>query len=39
MSHAGRPVAKGRMTSVCCRLDPTGPPKSIPIPDSIREKL
>ena len=38
-THTGRRIAAGRMTSVCCRLDPTGPPRSIPIPDAIRQQL
>ncbi|MCO6459170.1 MAG: acyl-CoA thioesterase [Pirellulaceae bacterium] len=35
----GQPLASGRMTAVCCRLDPRGPIRSIPIPDWIRDKL
>jgi len=38
-SIAGRPVASGVVTSVCCRLDPDGTMRSIPIPDLIRERL
>ncbi len=37
--HVGRPVASGRMTSVCCRLDPHHPPKSLVVPDFIADKL
>jgi 4-hydroxybenzoyl-CoA thioesterase/acyl-CoA thioester hydrolase len=33
------PLATGRMTVVCCRLDPDGPLRSIPIPEWIAEKL
>ena len=32
-------LAEGRMTSVCCELDPDRPPKPIPIPAAMREKL
>ncbi|MEX2114573.1 MAG: thioesterase family protein [Pirellulales bacterium] len=38
-SQAGRPVASGQTTSVCCRFDNDGTPKSIPIPTDIAEKL
>lgn len=37
--HAGRPIATGQMTSVCCRLSPVGPPKSMEIPAAVLEKL
>lgn len=37
--HAGRPVASGRMTSVCCRIEPHGPPRSIAIPEAIAARL
>lgn len=37
--HAGRTVAEGEMASVCCRLHDQGPPQSIVIPPSVREKL
>ncbi|MGE3410539.1 MAG: acyl-CoA thioesterase, partial [Pirellulales bacterium] len=37
--HAGRTIASGRMTSVCCRLNPHHPPQSIVIPPSIADKL
>ncbi|MBA4016354.1 MAG: 4-hydroxybenzoyl-CoA thioesterase [Pirellula sp.] len=36
---AGRPVARGEITAVCCRVGGPTPPKSIAIPESIREKL
>lgn len=39
LSHQGRRVATGKLTAVCCRLTPTGPPESIVIPDEIRAKL
>jgi acyl-CoA thioester hydrolase len=39
VSHEGRPVAEGRMTSVCCRIRPGEPPKAVAIPDWVREKL
>lgn len=35
---AGKRVALGKMTSVCCALEPQGM-RSIPIPDAIRKKL
>ena len=38
-SHGGRDVAKGSMTSVCCRIPHGGTPVSIPIPEVIAEKL
>src|ERR1700733_7485083 len=38
-SHNGRDVAKGKMTSVCCRIRHGGSPVSIPIPDEIASKL
>jgi len=37
--HDGRLVATGEMTSVCCRVDHGQPPVSIPIPDSVAQKL
>ena len=38
--HCGtRPVARGEMTSVCCRLADGRPPQSIAIPAWIRTKL
>jgi 4-hydroxybenzoyl-CoA thioesterase/acyl-CoA thioester hydrolase len=39
VSHQGRAVATGRMTSVCCRIRDGQPPEAIPIPDWVREKL
>ena len=38
-THQGRLVAEGQMTSVCCRLLPDHPPRAIPIPAWIVEKL
>ena len=38
-SHAGRPVASGEITTVCCRMESDGTPKSILIPGWISEKL
>jgi acyl-CoA thioester hydrolase len=38
-THAGRDVAKGQMTSVCCRIPHGGTPTPIPIPDVMGEKL
>jgi 4-hydroxybenzoyl-CoA thioesterase/acyl-CoA thioester hydrolase len=34
-----RLVAKGEVTSVCCRVSQSGPPVGIPIPEWIRAKL
>ena len=34
-----REVASGRITTVCCRIQPGGSPRSVAIPDWIREKL
>ena len=39
LSQAGRHVATGKLTAVCCRLTPSGPPESIVIPEEIRVKL
>ncbi len=38
-SHQGHPVANGQITTVCCRFQPDGTPKSIAIPPWIAEKL
>lgn len=35
----GHPVATGQLTTVCCRLRGDGPPRSIPIPAWIVERL
>ena len=39
MSHEGRDVAEGQMTSVCCRVDPHKPLASVPIPGSLADEL
>lgn len=39
MTCGERLVAKGEITSVCCRVSSSGPPVGIAIPDWIREKL
>ena len=38
-SRDGHELAEGTMTSACCRIVPGSRPKSIPIPDAIRQKL
>ena len=38
-AYQGRPVASGQTTTVCCRFQGDGTPKSINIPDWIAEKL
>ena len=38
-SLAGRPVARGTITTVCCRFTPHGATQSLPIPAEIRRKL
>lgn len=38
-SENGRPVASGQTTTVCCRFEEDGTPKSIAIPPWIAEKL
>jgi 4-hydroxybenzoyl-CoA thioesterase/acyl-CoA thioester hydrolase len=35
----GRDVARGEMTSVCCRVAHGTPPVSIPIPEAVAAKL
>jgi 4-hydroxybenzoyl-CoA thioesterase/acyl-CoA thioester hydrolase len=37
--RAGRTIAQGELATVCCRLEDGGPPRSVPIPDAMREKL
>lgn len=37
--HDGRPIASGQITTVCCRFESDGTPKSISIPTWIAEKL
>jgi 4-hydroxybenzoyl-CoA thioesterase/acyl-CoA thioester hydrolase len=39
VSHDGRSVATGNMTSVCCRVPHGGQPVSIPIPDEVAGQL
>lgn len=36
---AGRELAVGEITSVCCRMSPGQPPQSVAIPDWFRAKL
>lgn len=36
--HNGRQVAEGRLTAVCCRMEPDGP-RSVPIPADVVAKL
>ncbi|MBX3412948.1 MAG: acyl-CoA thioesterase [Pirellulales bacterium] len=38
-THAGRPVAEGSLTSVCCRILPDGTPRGIAIPEAIAAKF
>lgn len=38
-SHGGRAVASGEITSVCCRFEADGSPKSISVPGWISDKL
>ncbi|HMO86452.1 MAG TPA: hotdog domain-containing protein, partial [Lacipirellulaceae bacterium] len=38
-SHDGRDVARGRMTSVCCRVAPGEAPASHPLPAEVSQKL
>ncbi|MBI2825675.1 MAG: acyl-CoA thioesterase [Planctomycetia bacterium] len=38
-THDDRPVAEGQLTTVCCRLDAKGPPRSIAIPEWIVERF
>lgn len=32
-------LATGRVTSVCCRLEPGSPPSSVPIPAELAERI
>jgi 4-hydroxybenzoyl-CoA thioesterase/acyl-CoA thioester hydrolase len=34
-----REIARGSLTSVCCRFPSFGPPASIPVPEGLREQL
>lgn len=36
---AGQEIATGSLTTVCCRFQPGRAPKSMPIPDHLREQL
>ncbi|MEM6330973.1 MAG: thioesterase family protein [Planctomycetota bacterium] len=38
-SLAGAEIATGQMTSVCCRIVPGQPPRSIAIPEGVADKL
>jgi acyl-CoA thioester hydrolase len=38
-AHAGRQVALGRMTCVCCRIVPGHPPAPRPVPPEMADKL
>jgi 4-hydroxybenzoyl-CoA thioesterase/acyl-CoA thioester hydrolase len=38
-SHAGRAVARGEVTAVCCRFEADGKPVSVPIPDWAVRRL
>jgi 4-hydroxybenzoyl-CoA thioesterase/acyl-CoA thioester hydrolase len=38
-SQGDRPVAIGQTTTVCCRFEPDGTPKSIAIPRHMTDKL
>jgi acyl-CoA thioester hydrolase len=37
--HDGRPIASGQTTTVCCRFQDDGMPRSIDIPQQIADKL
>jgi YbgC/YbaW family acyl-CoA thioester hydrolase len=39
ISKGGEPVARGRLTTVCCRMVPGKGPEPRPIPDALRAKL
>lgn len=39
MTHQGRPIAKGKVTAVCCRVAPGKPLESMVIPNWVRERL
>jgi len=36
---AGREVASGKITSVCCRVEPGQPLVSVPLPTTVKEQL
>ena len=39
ISRDGTPIARGRITSVCCRFGPDGAARPIPIPRGVEEKI
>lgn len=39
ITRDGTPIARGRITTVCCRLPPDGKAVPIPIPEDIAEKI
>ena len=39
ISRDGTPIARGRITSVCCRFGPDGVAQPIPIPRVVEEKI
>lgn len=38
-THQGAPIAKGRMTSVCCRMTDGAAPIAVPIPQAFLDRL
>lgn len=38
-THDGQPIASGQTTTVCCRFQHDGMPKSIDIPEWVTQKL
>jgi 4-hydroxybenzoyl-CoA thioesterase/acyl-CoA thioester hydrolase len=38
-THAGREVADGEVTAVCCRMQDAAPPRSIAIPPDVLARL
>ncbi len=39
ISRDGTPVARGRVTAVCCRMKPDGTARPVPISPSLAEKI
>jgi acyl-CoA thioester hydrolase len=39
ISREGQPIARGRVTVVCCRLDGPGGIKSVPIPPFLADRI
>jgi acyl-CoA thioester hydrolase len=39
ISRDGTPIARGRITSVCCRFGPDGAAQPIPLPRLVAEKI